>query len=749
MIPDDTSIGVVSYIPDGRALRLVGLNGIGKTLCAKLLSSISSFPVWDSQQQIDKLSEYVSKFNVIIEDGDVSISMDCDLTKWRYDEETRAIDESTLGNIERNGEPVPVSELKKVFRCYLVSGNEDIVSQIELILRSLLVQIRLFFQERNMNFNEYIEYTERLRRYLSGDGTLQRIHHKTEELLDLTQKPRLISEDSVAILNEILGLLDQEKWDWSTSVENFSGFSDRIKTRLMDAEIEYNTIVDSIDSIRDNLDSADMETITEFTKSLEAIEKEIDDLDPPLSLDEFPDNTTILNRQDKLAKKTKELFDLNKRYNEIHFRQRFWDSSLSILDTRIDDYEVDRDIPVLLQTDEFDEISAEDLIEWAHITTGKGEASLRDVISLNELTRQKRDIETEQKSLTRHAEFLKELESRLKKQAGLRARLARMKRITSEAEHLPELINRKHEYSLIISRLNEVVEKARSIPDDAKSVWDSSAGSQTYDLFRDEISRLYRSDMHLRDLEEELSELEEHYTNLLRNTEIDIVLPDRIKGAVDDFDLHLLFNTHEILMKTLTHEKLRIIRNTSEEYINRLMIAVRDAQRTETHQSKFVEQISGMLSEKLITLLNMEPYRNYVFNDAEVKSVNITEGTLELLEKDEIRTRFISDYSSGEKAFTYAFSTILNLFQETEYRPSVEILFLDEFGALLSIDRMNFLTKHLDELQAGTGRPSKYILVSPYKGELEKDAFSNLFGDQLDRMRQEMEESGYTYFVEG
>jgi hypothetical protein len=235
IIPDEDKkrIGVVDHVPEGKGWKLVGLNGVGKTLSAKLLCTIAGFPVWESKNQIQSLREYLPIYNVKITLNNphkLEFLVHCDLSKWEYDIGENIIVSNSIGSVKKNGKKSDINELRTHFFCCLVKGNEDISKQIEFVTNSYVDRVENYFSRESENINIFYNYTSSLRNLLSEEDELEIIVSKKEHLEVLLKNEVKIDTDAVTYYLNLYRKLKEAKFSFSTKIPKFSRFKNDITT---------------------------------------------------------------------------------------------------------------------------------------------------------------------------------------------------------------------------------------------------------------------------------------------------------------------------------------------------------------------------------------------------------------------------------------------------------------------------------------------------------------------------------------
>lgn len=745
-IPEESAkrIGVVNRIPKESALKLVGTNGVGKTLTAKLLCSIAGHTVWEKKEQIESLREFLPTFMVEIDienEKDIEFQVHCNLSDWEYDSVNRVITPDSIGTVKKNGVESNIEELRKHFHCMLVNGNEDISRQIEFVASSFLERVYGYFAKKSNALEDFLHYIEVLTELLSEEGDLESLVEKSKELEEILERDVEISPDDTRLLRDLFLGLKRTKFDFTQDVSEFEVFKKHIEKNREGSRSERDDIIANITSLKKELSSSATrrKRFEVFSKKLHAAKDKLRELIPPLDIDEFPDENCVFQRQSDLQKRKDEAMDEEKLLKIQRAREGILDKMRHSIRSERGRYNLRSTNFVLLFSRGFeDDISIEEFRDWMYFSVDKGEEKLEYLPRSSEIEEELEEIDNQMELLAEHQEFLKTQKKLIEERDYCQGELQAI----TEAHGLDEsLVTQMEERDAIESQFtmyDVVWSQLGDVKQTAVEFWNSRyrSGEVTVSDFFEEIQRYYSRHAAMEDSKKKVEEAEGMYSSRwkshLESTPMDV--PSWLSKGFIDQNYGYLEKCHNALVQ-LTESQMKNVIIRDAEYAVDFVLKRR--RKIKEELETYCRELNKSISEKIALLLNEKPFIQYMFSGASVTAVDAYNEKIYLEKNGEaLSPRFITDFSSGERAFGYSFSTIMYLFQESQqYEDRHDLLFLDEFGALLSIDRMNFLVDELGRLQEMEGWPSKYVLVFPYKGE---------FNDNPE-LEEEIRSIGYVY----
>ena len=726
--PLENGISVVNEIPEGNALKLIGLNGTGKTLSAKLICTLTAHPVWDFQEQIETLSRYLPAFNVNIDiDHSTNFTVLCDVSKWKYDDVTKTVLSETVGVVTKNGVESNISELRQYLSCHLIKGNEDIRTQIDFIAKSLVSQIKGYFRSKAMdlqNFNEYISWLSGI---MSHEYDLENLSEIKDSIDTENEKSIVIGESDVVHFNKLFATLENSRLDFVERLPSFSKFSGIIKKEQSDCQYELKQLNEKIEWLQENyLSTAElMKEYSRLEKKLNEISIELNSEEPPMNIADFSSPECLDHRQVELTLERINLIEKEDRLKSQRFRTYFIDNAERSIGAGLEKYNLPEDKTILLYGDTFET----DWTVWefrarARLTHMKGEEELHDSPSLSEVKYRLEEISKEEETLRSQAEFLKKREKMLERYNSAQESLNELADISDDDLSLSELLQKKENLELVLSKYQIAKEKLIKTSVKAVKFWDKISKKEEIHLsiFINMIESFSYHYDRLGRLERRFSETKGKYFSRIEDCleGQDDILPSLLLNAIEKKDIEYIEKSHNAFGKLIDKSRLDYVERKAQEAIDHILKQGR-RQGGDSH-NEYCTIVNQHIGQKLKELLNKAPFKKYMFGGTSVEEIDVLNGKIYLDADGERVARFIDDYSSGEKAFAYAFSTILNMSTIDASADKREvILFLDEFGALLSLDRMEFLVGELNRFQREENWPSKYVLIFPYKGEVEEE----------------------------
>lgn len=171
---------------------------------------------------------------------------------------------------------------------------------------------------------------------------------------------------------------------------------------------------------------------------------------------------------------------------------------------------------------------------------------------------------------------------------------------------------------------------------------------------------------------------------------------------------------------------------------------IKSSNNNQDRESEFIIKTNKFVGNKLTNLLNMDAFRKHVFNGNVVTYVDPNKNILKYKNSEgEEFTKFMSEYSTGERAFAFSMANIFNAM--TLWKGKNTFLVLDEFGAMLAEDKESFLIESLNRMQSDSNWPTQYVIILPYKGEFNRREYKEKYGEKIKEKVNDLKERGYTF----
>ena len=123
---------IIQQIADGKIVWVIGYNGVGKSLAAKLLEIISGNHMFDSRAEYESLKAALSdvQISIAFDDGHNLLAKLNPREQWAFDELTQAIRPESIGEFYERDQPITVTQFNDIFEARIIRGNESLSTQI-------------------------------------------------------------------------------------------------------------------------------------------------------------------------------------------------------------------------------------------------------------------------------------------------------------------------------------------------------------------------------------------------------------------------------------------------------------------------------------------------------------------------------------------------------------------------------------------------------------------------------------------
>lgn len=734
----NSSVKLLRKIPDTPRLKLLGYNGIGKTLTANMLASISGQSVWANQTKIDSLAKYLPYFIATLTIKDKKYKIEADVTKWKVDPISGAIQADSVGRISLNGTKIPPEQFWDEFKCHIVRGNEDINSQIEIMAngleRTILYSIDNFakklksFTEDYETLYELLTWNELYSEILADERDIKKANSKEMDFSVITTVERFISD--IKKVNNLVWLsLEGPK----KSLSNITELNKQIKSQILvsKSRIEY---------LRGKIPSNEEEQVEKYRKLIVDYEAKLKNIELPLSEKEYP--TTKATKEGKIYVMTKidSVSESLKEYNSFKFRKDFCQIAFRHLRVCLEDYQLGLDTNIFLKTNKRDAITVQELEEWHYDSVKTDQKRLEKLSAykvlqgeIEKLKEKARKFDEQEKKLIEKKDFKIKFEMYNKKYKSLLGTL-------SELEQLPPL---ETQFNILErdSKAFDFIEESLKNMSQHDSWFDlvgkTASLNDNNDLIH-MLAELTESAKDITKLKKRIDSEKQEYIKHLKRDSKKLRVPDILQKLIDKEDVISLCK----ISSTLSSPSVNIVSYLKEECKTAIK-SISDKNEGDKEQSLFISEANQYIGNKIKFLLNKDAFRKHLFNGSEIVSVDPQKNKLNYVDKDKNpHEKFIADYSTGEKAFAFSMASI---FYAIESSVKNNLLILDEFGAMLAIDKENYLYNYLNRLQSEKNWPDQYIIVLPYKGEFDRDEYKIKHGKKIEQLKDSLKDRGYAF----
>ncbi len=697
---EEGPVQLLEEIPDEPKLKLLGYNGTGKTLTANVLASISGTSVWVEQEKIESLSEFLPKFNVKLDFEDESYEVEAEVSEWKVDSTSGKLKPQSIGNVYRDSEESSIKELQSKFDCHIIQGNEDIKTRVDSLatkLKRTIFQITNNLKPKAENFDKRFEdIMEDLKQnnlYLEIINEKENLNEKIDQVSSDMELEILLSLPSeIKELSEAISMSGKKSWldinGPKKSLQNIKEEKNDLKEKIEKKDRE-------IKSIYDHLSEDIEDRIEELSEKKEDVREQIESIDFPWDKDEIGTREEAERKKEELMKKENDLKDSREEYKKNEFRTDFWPRVLKKLKTELDNEDLPQDTKILLESGERNSLAANELDSWYTETSRKSEEKLKEIGDFKDIDKKIENIDKKIEKIDLQRDKLIEENNLKESLKEIEEKLNRYIESKERADKVPELKDEKRKAEKNRDKLNRIESALEDISE--YESWEKflklSEELDNLEELNNKIRELSNLKTEIKYIKADLEEREEKYLNKFKSRGLDNY-PPIIQELVEEGEVEKLCNMTTNMDVQKSFSVLGWVQNDAENAIDHLT----DDREEGGKDEEFLDSTNEYLGEKIKNLLNREAFRKEVFDGNEVKKVNPYKNTLTYKdeERDEKFEKYISEYSSGEKAFVFSLASILDcMSEEVDY----SLLILDEFGAMLAEDKETYLIDCLNDLQ--------------------------------------------------
>ncbi len=710
-------IGVVSSLPEGKFLRLVGKNGVGKSLAANLLAIASGDYSFREDISFFSLKAALRSVDItIVTDGHRLQAMLKPGT-WRWGEFEGKVLPETLGVFRVDGKEVSPSEFSELFSVKIVRGNEGLETQLFDLGKTLSTSYNRLFDKLLERVSELSTGAQQIREKLAF-RLVERLSEREASYKE-SVKGTGVDPETVGLLSKVLTSLSKVTSLRSLDLELKNLIRD-LKQRVEEETRAEARLIERRQKLQ--AASSDIRALSQYVSQIEETNDEIRSLlnDLPFS-DENLLTIEGIEAADRECKKTEdELEAASEEFQKLKYALLVQAEVPKVIVSLGTDY--DR---ALIQSAEILTLRQPRLTRNRRQLLGDFAFSskrTRDSLKGNPILKNLEDKQTDNQE---KAKALAEQRRLIKRIIDLKGKLSQLqRRIESQrggyAEELNSIISQTLDLQSRTQALREAItllgsEKLHKPNQRFSKLIKDLTGieASNFDAALKGVQAKYQG---VGGLENErraiMGSIEKYFDSL--DAETAASLPDALRELIRGKQLDKIAKVVGRLTPISTMEWLETIRTEVNYRIDQIVQLSR--KEPGEGQDDFYKVVNEALGSILTNQLNQAPFREYVFKEP-VVSVDPASGIVTLSGPTGTQQRSLNDFSTGEKAFAYSVASILANRRETKW----SILFLDEFGAVLDEYRERFIGKIVREQMEQSGWPTKAVTMLPYKGDLERD----------------------------
>jgi hypothetical protein len=199
---------IIQQITNGKIVWVLGYNGVGKSLAAKLLEIISGNHLFASRNEFDSLRSSLDFVDISIKKQEgQELLIKVKPSSWKLDNLTQTVLPDTVGEYYENNNQIDYGTFQRRFEARIIRGNESLSTQIiALITYSLdyysqLNTRMLSLKNRIANFQDFLRQELQLNELQAYDRLIQELNSVNKSIENNTS--------AVQDIGECVGLLSQ------------------------------------------------------------------------------------------------------------------------------------------------------------------------------------------------------------------------------------------------------------------------------------------------------------------------------------------------------------------------------------------------------------------------------------------------------------------------------------------------------------------------------------------------------------
>ena len=200
-----STFGELKTIPEiksGKILKIIGENGIGKSMAAIFFEIAAGGYQFNSENQFNEIKNRFNECVIEVKTEKNNIKLYLTPGTWRYNKRDFKIIESSIGRFELNGDKIDIIKLKELLSVKVIRGDENLETQLILISD-------IFVEYLDIYSNKIKIYVETLKDYLenfkerTNDELIKNYFEKQEKFNQLNQNKHKIEEEFQKLLKKV------------------------------------------------------------------------------------------------------------------------------------------------------------------------------------------------------------------------------------------------------------------------------------------------------------------------------------------------------------------------------------------------------------------------------------------------------------------------------------------------------------------------------------------------------------------
>lgn len=251
----------IPEIVDGKIMRIIGKNGIGKSMAAIFLEMATGSYRFRNEDSFLDLKEHLDVCKIILNTESDTIELNLTPKIWEFNQNFLKLEEDTIGNFKLNGKKIDLEELKKIISVKVIRGNEKFETQLKFISVIFIDLFEKYFKEIQIIIDILIEYQKRFEErvdlntindYYKNQQNFEKFSKEKakiyKEYQDVLTKIRNLNE-KIDLVRNIIIWIDNNPDDLKTEIRELNLKLEKSKKRADEIPVELKEIDDKIKNI--------------------------------------------------------------------------------------------------------------------------------------------------------------------------------------------------------------------------------------------------------------------------------------------------------------------------------------------------------------------------------------------------------------------------------------------------------------------------------------------------------------------
>lgn len=755
--------GELTTIPEikpAKLMKVIGINGIGKSMAAVFLEIASGNYRFKNENQFIEIKNRFQECIIKIETNKDFLEIFLTPGTWVFNKNDFKLEEDSIGFFKQNGKTIVFDKFKEILSVKIVRGDENFETQLKLVSNIFIDILDKYLNDISTKISKIKEYQNNfdtktnfklLTKYKEIQNNYSELNNGITKAKDEFQKISSEIDILKTKINIIGSIIIWNENDPEVMQQKIS--SDKSQIEIYEKKFEDITIeLNEIEKLIENIEKKKRVQIKKYIEEKNKQDKKKGLLIKKISKN-FPNDVKdiikaknieatenlIENKKDTL-KNVKENYDLSIT-GEIKIKNTLLEKFKlikNILNESISEGLGDRTIIEDYYEEIFLEIKIEELnnfIKNRILILEKSPEHITQIEKLEELSKDFNSIKLLLENIKEWKKIINKDNELQKWKTNLTSnnldQFLEPEIIKNSLDKQDKLLNDKQQINMKLTGLKTELNEFSKRLELAKKL-------KTRDLLKSELQQFYSIiPDNLNDekdkIEEELNlkitkknGLEYNLDNLNNKKESLEKQINQIKEKMMKIASEFKYQTFLNWTNYLENHSKKIIKLINEifipfyDFIKRLRDLFFDIERDKPIKNiEYLPLISEIYNRFFLETYNNPSFFKYVFTGyKEIKDFDIIEKKIVFIKENNSEDhRSLIDFSSGEKAYAFI-RAMINLFRE---KSKYKILFIDEANALMDYLRSGDLLDFQIEL-INEGHFDKIINILPIKNPPNKDS---------------------------